>query len=230
MAQTCQAAGGTLGRNQLTAETNGTYGVGTAANQSFALDNPSVTTYPYRYLRRALPTSGILRTTGAMRSRPDGPHGHAAHPTPMAVSARGTAIRGTPEPGHGPATDRYLVVNAALAPGVFYRQTITGLSPGTNYEFGTWVLNLNNRAGSSLIRRTSRFSTTGSVSMTTATGRWTKPARSRPASRPGRSRTPRHRPGCRTDSCSTAGPRPPSSSCSATSPRAAAATTSRSTT
>ena len=56
--------------------------------------------------------------------------------------------------GHttGTATDKYLVVNAALAPGVFYRQTITGLTPGTNYEFGTWVLNLNDRDVSRLIQ------------------------------------------------------------------------------
>src|SRR4029078_13668643 len=56
--------------------------------------------------------------------------------------------------GHttGTATDKYLVVNAALAPGVFYRQTITGLTPGTNYEFGTWVLNLNDRDISRIIQ------------------------------------------------------------------------------
>jgi len=35
-----------------------------------------------------------------------------------------------------------MVVNASYAPGEFYRDTITGLCPGTTYEFAAWVLNL----------------------------------------------------------------------------------------
>lgn len=35
-----------------------------------------------------------------------------------------------------------MVVNASKDPGEFYRATITGLCPGTTYEFAAWVLNL----------------------------------------------------------------------------------------
>jgi gliding motility-associated-like protein len=40
-----------------------------------------------------------------------------------------------------------MVVNASYkSTDVFYKQTITGLCPGTTYEFAVWVLNLNNKA------------------------------------------------------------------------------------
>jgi len=35
-----------------------------------------------------------------------------------------------------------MVVNASFAPDVFYKQSITGLCPGTTYEFAAWIMNL----------------------------------------------------------------------------------------
>jgi gliding motility-associated-like protein len=35
-----------------------------------------------------------------------------------------------------------MLVNASNEPGVFYTQSITGLCPGTTYEFAAWILNL----------------------------------------------------------------------------------------
>lgn len=137
LAQSCTAAGGILGPNQFTAENGGTFGEGAAANQQSPLANPSVTTYAYGTCppvdARFPPQNGCYAVSTRRNlsdSYPTFPNGgfsvwhrHSGHTT-------GTAI------------DRYLVVNAAVEPGVFYRQTISGLTPGATYEVGVWTLNL----------------------------------------------------------------------------------------
>ena len=138
--QTCQAAGGTLGRNQLTEETNGTYGVGTGANQSFPLDRIRAS--------RPIPTEPAARLSNLDYPPDDGCYAVttrrdlSATPPSNPNGGFGTWHRHS---GHttGTATDKVPRRQRRDRVGVFYRQTITGLMPGTNYEFGTWVLNLN---------------------------------------------------------------------------------------
>jgi gliding motility-associated-like protein len=44
---------------------------------------------------------------------------------------------------HTGNTDGYMAFfNSALTPGEFYRQTVSGLCPGTTYEFSTWISNV----------------------------------------------------------------------------------------
>ncbi|MFD0941823.1 T9SS type B sorting domain-containing protein [Pedobacter boryungensis] len=40
-----------------------------------------------------------------------------------------------------------MVVNASNNPGIFYQTTITGLCPGTTYEFAAWIINILNYSG-----------------------------------------------------------------------------------
>lgn len=40
-----------------------------------------------------------------------------------------------------------MVVNASEKPGIFYRTNISGLCPGTTYEFAAWIVNLLNYSG-----------------------------------------------------------------------------------
>lgn len=40
-----------------------------------------------------------------------------------------------------------MVVNASNNPGLFYQTTITGLCPGTTYEFAAWIINILNYSG-----------------------------------------------------------------------------------
>ncbi|WP_199137410.1 gliding motility-associated C-terminal domain-containing protein [Pedobacter sp. ASV12] len=40
-----------------------------------------------------------------------------------------------------------MVVNASTTPGIFYQSTISGLCPGTTYEFAAWIINILNYSG-----------------------------------------------------------------------------------
>ena len=148
LAQSCSAAGGTLGPNQFTAESNGTYGDGTGRQPGFPTPEPE---------RHDVPVQRCGTTVGLGYPPDDGCYAVTTQRTLSATPPAnpnggfGTWHR---HAGHttGTATDKYLVVNAALAPGVFYRQTISGLTPGTNYEFGVWVLNINDQDLGALIK------------------------------------------------------------------------------
>ena len=48
---------------------------------------------------------------------------------------------------HTGNTNGYMAIfNAAPTPGIFYQQTISGLCPGTTYEFAAWIANLDDLA------------------------------------------------------------------------------------
>jgi len=40
-----------------------------------------------------------------------------------------------------------MVVNASNSPGIFYQSTVTGLCPGTTYEFSAWIINILRNTG-----------------------------------------------------------------------------------
>jgi gliding motility-associated-like protein len=65
----------------------------------------------------------------------------------------------------------FMLINASYSPSVFYTQTITGLCPGTSYQFAAWVLNMNEVQG--LIEPNLTFtitSTSGAVLQSDTTG------------------------------------------------------------
>lgn len=146
LAQSCTAAGGVLGPNQFTAENGGTFGDGAQANQQFQLVDPAVTTYSFGTCPPADPRYPPQNGCYAVTTRRNNSDSYPTYPN-------GGFVVWHRHSGHttGTATDKYLVVNAAIEPGVFYRQTITGLTPGVNYEMAVWLLNLSD-AGSNRIR------------------------------------------------------------------------------
>jgi len=47
----------------------------------------------------------------------------------------------------GAGTGYFMLINASNQPSNFYVQTISGLCPGTNYQFAAWLVNMCSRAG-----------------------------------------------------------------------------------
>jgi len=65
----------------------------------------------------------------------------------------------------------FMLINASYQPSVFYTQTITGLCPGTSYQFAAWVLNMDDVQGLILSNITFKIlSTSGAVLDTLSTG------------------------------------------------------------
>lgn len=62
----------------------------------------------------------------------------------IASSTNGMHINGWWQvPDHTGNPGGYMmIVNASFAPDVFYKQSISGLCPGTTYEFAAWIMNL----------------------------------------------------------------------------------------
>lgn len=71
---------------------------------------------------------------------------------------------------HTGNTNGYMmVVNASAGAGVFYTKTVTGLCPGTNYEFAAWAMNLFNVTTNPNPNLTFKISTTAGVTLGTYT-------------------------------------------------------------
>ena len=65
----------------------------------------------------------------------------------------------------------FMLINASYQPSVFYTQTISGLCPGTSYQFAAWVLNMDNVQGLILPNITfTILSTSGTVLQSYSTG------------------------------------------------------------
>ncbi len=65
----------------------------------------------------------------------------------------------------------FMLINASYSPSQFYTQTITGLCPGTSYQFAAWILNMDNEQGLILPNITFTISSTdGTVLQTYSTG------------------------------------------------------------
>jgi gliding motility-associated-like protein len=71
----------------------------------------------------------------------------------------------------GDANGYFMLINASFQPSVFYTQTITGLCPGTSYQFAAWVLNMDDVQGLILSNITFKIlSASGAVLDTLSTG------------------------------------------------------------
>ena len=65
----------------------------------------------------------------------------------------------------------FMLINASYQPSVFYTQTISGLCPGTSYQFAAWILNMVNEQGLILPNITFTISSTsGTVLQSYSTG------------------------------------------------------------
>ena len=130
----CAIRGGTLGASSLlTAADNGTFGTGSGAFDQIANPNPYpglVTGSGYNYI-----TGGI----GAPFD-PAGSYFVASNVLTQAFSPH-TGHSGIIDADYGP-TGRFMMVNGATNPGVFFSNTISSLSTNTNYEISLWVANL----------------------------------------------------------------------------------------
>jgi uncharacterized repeat protein (TIGR01451 family) len=121
----CESIGGTLNPTNLFTEAdNGTFGVGTAENQSSALSPSNLTTYTYQ---PNYPPS-------------DGQYTVSTRRTQVGFNSWHTLT------GHttGNVTDRFMVINASLEKEnteMLQSNIVTGLTPNTNYTFTAYIIN-----------------------------------------------------------------------------------------
>src|SRR6202012_971775 len=65
----------------------------------------------------------------------------------------------------------FMLIGASDIPSDFYKQTVSGLCPGTSYQFAAWILNMASHSGEILPNVTFTIQTTdGTVIKTFATG------------------------------------------------------------
>lgn len=127
IANLCTAQGGTLGANLLT--NNGSFGTGPGTPGTTGSALPAGTTdYSFAAYGGNSPQDGQYSIVNRLNT-------NTFNYWFSNVSDHTT----------GAATGQMMVVNAAFAPGVFYRQTLT-VTPNTNYDFSGWFLNLPNPA------------------------------------------------------------------------------------
>ena len=121
----CTAQGGALGANAITS--NGSFGTGSATAGTTGRALPAGTTdYTFAPYNGGSPQDGQYSIVNRLNT-------NTFNYWFSNVSDHTT----------GAVTGQMMVVNAAFAPGVFYRQTLT-VTPNTNYEFSGWFLNLPN--------------------------------------------------------------------------------------
>ncbi len=129
----CSAAGGILGTNLLI--NNGSFGrlSGTPAQSTFGGALPAGrTTYIY----------DINSTTNFARGIDDGEYTIINKPTQTNFRTDGAWHLPYDHTEGSPSTNGLMMlINASFAPGVFYQEQLT-VTPNTNYEFSTWIMNI----------------------------------------------------------------------------------------
>ncbi|WP_435257643.1 SdrD B-like domain-containing protein [Thioclava sp. FR2] len=125
VSNTCTAQGGTVGANLFAS--NGSFGTGSGTAGTTGSPLPAGTTdYTFATYSGGSPNDGQYSIVNRLNT-------NTFNYWFSNVSDHTT----------GTVSGQMMVVNAAFAPGVFYRQTLT-VTPNTNYDFSGWMLNLAN--------------------------------------------------------------------------------------
>ncbi|MBF6594859.1 MAG: DUF11 domain-containing protein [Thermaceae bacterium] len=136
LAQVCAAAGGTRGPNAFAL--NGTFGIlpGSPSILPPVSQPLSPGRTTLRYNSTGFLQDGDYRISNRTNPQQDG----SVDPNWWNVGDHDTDPSAT---GTGPSTGLMMVINASIAPSVFYQETVT-VTPNTNYEFSAWLLHNNN--------------------------------------------------------------------------------------